>query len=621
MAYDFGSQTLGITNPFKKEGMFRVIGGALVLALAIYVVASVPDIFAHSRVKGYTLLGVSFVLIVSGIKHCAVGILQLMRFFVGRTVPTSLAYNYSKSEQDAAQAEKKSVLYSKESLHAMLMGRRNTTFAEPRGWLARLVHSIFPKLTFLPFPLRYLSQEIIAMAVTFLVALLSFAIVYFLVSNGLAGEVAKVVVMPLLSIVLLVYLVANWSSTAKGIHNKGNSQLAKAGSLSLGVIIGLSIVVPLGAGVFLDELVGRDISKLQEWANNFSLFSAWGNLALLFVCVLLVMALIMPLLKKRMEQVTPKTEVSEFRANMQESVHPNEIFINIENIVLANRRYREVPNRIYADFDPKLKEQAEGKGSFEGELLIETQPTVTDGVNLSENKKVLLTAVAQVAVVVSAILFYVGGLQLAEILDFVVAQSVATDAQINTLVSMSNNFLWLVFAWLTLRATASIMNKASHMFWGEIMFSSLLMFMKTEGTYTESRVSTGMAIHDSTRSENVVVRSSITPWIITSRINTSIFATSGMNNLESPRFIMGMNKNDEELAEIVDEIKAFLRGRETIASITNEADLANASTIHQVNQQTRAYNDTTPTAISLKQKEEEEAAGQLRNNMDELPDN
>ncbi|PPT10886.1 hypothetical protein CKA32_007133 [Geitlerinema sp. FC II] len=45
-----------------------------------------------------------------------------------------------------------------------------------------------------------------------------------------------------------------------------------------------------------------------------------------------------------MDLVTPQTEVSEFRANMQESVHPNEIFINIENIVLANRRYKEVPN-------------------------------------------------------------------------------------------------------------------------------------------------------------------------------------------------------------------------------------------------------------------------------------
>ena len=61
-----------------------------------------------------------------------------------------------------------------------------------------------------------------------------------------------------------------------------------------------------------------------------------------------------------------------------------------------------------------------------------------------------------------------------------------------------------------------------------------------------------------------------------------------MEQLEAPRFVMGMNKNDGELKEIVDEIKAFLRGRET--SLNQTVDLANASTIHQVNQQTRAFN-------------------------------
>ena len=137
MAYDFGSQTLGIKNPFKTEGALRTLGGVLTLLLAVYVVFTVPAIFEANKVKGYTLLAVGFVLVVSGIRHTAVGILQLMRFFVGRTVPTSLAYNFSKSEQDAAQAEQKSLLYSKESLHSMLMGRRNTTFEEPKGWLAR----------------------------------------------------------------------------------------------------------------------------------------------------------------------------------------------------------------------------------------------------------------------------------------------------------------------------------------------------------------------------------------------------------------------------------------------------------------------------------------------------
>jgi len=41
-------------------------------------------------------------------------------------------------------------------------------------------------------------------------------------------------------------------------------------------------------------------------------------------------------------------------------VHPNEIFINIENIVLANSRFKEIPNKVYREFDPNLVEKAAG---------------------------------------------------------------------------------------------------------------------------------------------------------------------------------------------------------------------------------------------------------------------
>ena len=72
---------------------------------------------------------------------------------------------------------------------------------------------------------------------------------------------------------------------------------------------------------------------------------------------------------------------------------------------------------------------------------------------------------------------------------------------------------------------------------------------------------------------------------------------------------MGMHKNDAELDSIVDEIKSFLRGRESIASITNEADLQNAGTIHQVNEQSRAIPTHNPSITQ----QDEEAAGLLRN--------
>jgi hypothetical protein len=137
--------------------------------------------------------------------------------------------------------------------------------------------------------------------------------------------------------------------------------------LSIGVIIGLALVVPLGAGEFLDGVVGSNINELKTWSEEHAFFSAGQNFVYLFISIGGVIGLVFPITKKRRDLVTPQTEVSESRANMQESVHPNENSINIENIGLANRRDKEVPNRKYADCVPKLKEQAEGKGSPEGE--------------------------------------------------------------------------------------------------------------------------------------------------------------------------------------------------------------------------------------------------------------
>jgi hypothetical protein len=41
---------------------------------------------------------------------------------------------------------------------------------------------------------------------------------------------------------------------------------------------------------------------------------------------------------------------------------------------MANRRYKEVPNRVYRELDPKLNEQIESKGDFSDELIQEIQP-------------------------------------------------------------------------------------------------------------------------------------------------------------------------------------------------------------------------------------------------------
>jgi uncharacterized protein YjeT (DUF2065 family) len=614
MSYDFGSQTLGIQNPFKVEGRLRTLTGLLLFIVGIIPLLKVAPTLKEDLILGYTYAILGFIFVAAGVRYMGVGIFQLFRYFVGRSVPTSLAFNRSQSERESAEKEKKALLYTSEELQSMLMGRKNTTFLEPVGWIARLLHSILPKMTFLPYPVRHLAQELAAMSLNFITAIIAYLIIWFVVSSGLAGEVAKEITMPILSIVLLIFLVGYWRKAAKAIEKPSETQMRASGGMSFGAIVALSIIVPVLSGFVLDSATGLTAQEIQQNLSDLPVFGPWMNLAILFVSLGVVLVGVVPNLKKRLALVTPQTDVSEYRDNLQESVHPNEIFINIENIVLANRRYKEIPNRIYKNFDPQLKEQSEGKGSFFGELLVETQPELAENeFTLAKGTKWLSTVLAQVMVLIGFVFFALFALSVSDLVSFILNNEfnrISHETLVQGL-TLFNHTLFTLLAWLTCSAAGRILNNASHLFWGELQFSSLLMAMKTEGTFTESKISTGMSIHDSTRSENTVVRSSITPWVITSRITSSIFATTGSANLESPRFIMGMSKNDAELGQIVDEIKSFLRGREAIASITNESDLQNAGTIHEVNQQTRAHMDVN-SAAKLTAQKDEEAAGYLR---------
>ena len=615
MAYDFGSQSLGIKNPFKFDGTIKTIAGILICLLALIPLLQVSSTLQESKVLGWGNAIAGLLILISGVRHTAQGLFQLFRFFVGRSVPTSLAFNLSSSEKEAAKLEQHAVLYNDAGLHSMLMGRKNTTFKEPLGWLARLIHSVFPKLTFLPYPFRHLAQELASMAVNVIAALVAYIIAYFVVATGLAGKMAQELAMPVLSVCLLFYLLAAWRSATVAMGSNTSSLQSEKG-ISFAVLVGAAIVIPVIAGLYLDEWLVLSPSQLESVSKVIDIFGAWTNLAILLVTMVVIVIATFPLLIKRMQKVTPQTEVSEFRENLQESVHPDELFINIENIVLANRRVREVPNRIYRALEPKLKEQVDGKGSFNGEFIIETQPELADESFATPLPlKKTLSLVSQASYVVGAVLFY---FFIKQAVDFIVQYSALPDgfsmASFEGVTEQLSTVLTLFFAWVTVAIGSNVMQLAARYFWGEIHFSSLLMFMKAEGTFTESKFSTGMSIHDSTRSENVLVRSSITPWIITTRLNTSIFADSGMNNLESPRFIMGMNKNDSELASIVNEIKAFLKGRESIASITNEKDLENAAQIYQVNEQTRSHAKSEAGEEAKKLSHDEQAAGFLRQN-------
>ncbi|MEL0634384.1 hypothetical protein V6237_16530 [Pseudoalteromonas carrageenovora] len=617
MAFDYGSIDLGLKNPFKLEGKVTALRGLIESIAGVSLLVIAAGSVKEDATAGWILMIFGMLILALGIRSLSSGIYATLKYFVGRNHPTSLAYNFSKSESSTAQEEKKEVAYSAQSLEEMLVGRKNSTFKEPNGFLSRLLHSLIPKLLFLPYPIRNIAQRLFGSWVSTLVALIAYALVAFVSLSGFTGEAGELA-FPVYSAILMFYVLFSWRSSGKPISRNAEKNIEALGTGALAKIISLSFILPVVIGLSMSWLMQEQhISKAQidNWLEQLPSLHAGLYLVAIIVLATLSCALVFVMIKARLNSVTPTAEVSELRENWQESVHPDEIFINLDNLVMANRRYKEVPNRVYRELDPKLQEQIESKGGFKGEMIQEIQPKLHP-MDLGKN-----FSLARLLALLSGNLLYIVALtftvlfaySLINIYHYVDAANISTIEQAfnNQHIIQFSELLMTSFHFLLIgiliKAFAQLLINSAHLFFAEMQFESLLVYFKCEGTFTESKISTGTGIHDSTRSENTLVRSSITPWIIVSRVISTTFAATGMKNLEHPRHIMEMHKDEGQLQAIKNDVVAFLKDRESIASITSERDLGNASQIHQLNQQTRAM--PTQQAIT---KDDEEAAGYLR---------
>lgn len=596
MAFDYGSESLGIRNPFKMEGLIRAARGLIVTSMGVYPLLQVAEIIQQDKALAWIYAIIGFVLLSGGLRSLGGGVFQMLRFFVGRSVPTSLALNLSKSERETAKLEQPA--YRSIDLEEMLMGRKNKTFLEPDGFISRFVHTLVPKLVFLPYPLRNLAQRYAGAVIATAVALLAFALTWFVSATGLIGDIGAIL-LPFFSFFLVLYLIISWRK-ASTVFRAAEKTIETHGNIALAKIMAFAILAPVLLGFGLNWLLQQpDIQALYNELQQTGLepFAVLPPLLLILLLLGLTAPLVIFLLKERTQQVKAMTRVSEFRDNWQENIHPRELFVNIDSIVMANRRYKEIPNRIYRELEPKLNEQSSSKGDFSGEVMIETQPEFAPlpQTPLFKTLRLIATLFGQLLLLVGPVILffmlYESKAVLALWQQYQALTSPSDNQHLQYLIALFNEsqfLLSLLFFWLIASSFGRLLENYAHTFWAELNFRSLLIYLKCEGTYTESKLTTGKGIYDSTASENYVMRSSLTPWIISSRITTSTFADSGAKNVEHPRHIMEMDDNQPEMQAILDDIQSFLSDRETIARIKNSSDLNSAEQIYNINQQSRA---------------------------------
>lgn len=546
MSFEYGSASLGITNPFKIEGKVLIISGALISLIGMYLLIGVSSALKISAALGWKDTLVGIMILIWGIGTIGFGILKISRFYVGRSAPASLAKNMSENLQE-------NNYYNSQILESMLVGRKNVTFEEPSNIIQRVLYNLLPNLLFTPPPVYNLLIDLTKFLAKIAGAFFIFSILWFVANVGLLGD-SGMKLNSFISFLLLATLVYfMFDISKKSYTSKMFSKIKTWGSLSILAVFGLMLMNSVGEN-------GTDLMPVY--------FNAWPSMIIFLVSSIAVFALAWLITKER-EYGQTKTEVSEYRENIQESIHPKELMIHLENIILANRRYKELPNRTYQKPLGHLQSENNDKGHFNTQALIETQPEFiqTEYSTSFAKTRMMITILAQVFIVISAVLIA----WLSHVMS------------IESVTESLTKILTLLFAALVLYSSGNVLERISHMFWSELRFKSLLLWMKMDGTFTESKISTGMAVYDSNRSENTVVRSSITNWLICSRITSATFAESGIDNVEGMRFVYEMEKDDIEMQNVMNEFKEFLESRENIAGMSKK-DLENSASFNAVNQ-------------------------------------
>ena len=564
MPFEYGSQQVDIPNPFRFEGAAYTARAAVLIVLGLFALLTVRTLVADGEraIAGVVMAG-GLSLLGFGVFAAYRGLFKMFRFYVGRGQPADLAAAVAAEQSVMPGARSGGAtgfrgIYEPVELANMLLGRKNPTFREPEGWLPRLLHSLVANLIFLPYALRNDAGSRFAAAGHTVVILGLLGLAWF---SGVTGLVpmAGTPVMSWLVAVITVLLLFIWLREAVRPSGGNRRAVLKFTPVALVLWAAAAIATPF-ALVALNGVQPLPELPMSPYP--------WFLLTVLLAGAATAYSLYLAI--RRAPRAQPPTMVTEYREHWQESVHPMDIFRAIE-ITLAKHRFQEIPNRVYVNDVPQLVAQgSQNKGEFEGRTVQEVQPRP-----ISDRRGDRLL---QIGIAAGQVLLLGAGL-----LAFAVLMQLTTIS----LAGLTQALLGAVILW----TAGMLIAHTSTLYVSEIEFESDLIAFQATGTFSESRLATGMSIYDSTRSENVIVRSSLTPWLLVSRLHTSTLTVSGSANLEQPRLILGMSENAELSRDLVADARSFLKDRQIMASVASESDLQAAANIYQMNERTRANGD------------------------------
>ena len=561
MPFEYGSQQVDIPNPFKLEGAAYTARAAVLIALGVVALLGVRPLVADGEraVAAVVMFG-GLGLAGFGVFAAYRGLYKMFRFYVGRGQPADLAATVAAEQTVMPGAPSGGAtgyrgIYQPVELANMLLGRKNPTFREPEGWLPRLLHSLISNLIFLPYALRNDAGSRFAAAAHSVVILALLGLAWFAGVTGLVPMAGTPVMAWLVAIITLL-LVSIWLREA--LRPSGGNRTAILRFTPLALVIWAAIAV----------------------ATPFALVAVNGVQAVARAAVLTLPVVHADIALGRrggrVQLVLGDPPRAAHAARDQRQRVPRALAgIGASDGYLPRHRDYVGEAPFPGDPEPRLRQRcaaARGPGLAEQRRV---RGAHRAGSPAAADRGSPRDLVLQVGIAAGQVLMLGAGITL-----FALLMDLATI----TASGLVQALLAAVILWMA----GKLIAQTSTLYVSEIEFESDLIVFQATGTFAESRLATGMSIYDSTRSENVIVRSSLTPWLIVSRLHTSTLTVSGSANLEQPRLILGMNDNPTLSRDLVADARAFLKDRQIMASVNSESDLQAAANIYQMNEHTRA---------------------------------
>lgn len=571
MAFEYGTQKLNIRNPFRFEGLVRSVRGLIIVAVGVYLLLQIQSLLSVDKTSAWLNLVVGALFVGGGLKALGGGLFQMMRFFVGRAAPASLAKNVARE----AVAESEPTLYSPSSLHNMMMSKSNPTFVEPKTWFARAVHSVFPNLIVTPWPIRNMAQTLAMKLTKSLVAILAFlvaSLVLFMAFSGTSGgETGSVVVSLLLQFALFVYLAAVWVKLGNPLAQSNMTRLHSMTSKGLALVvvgaIALPIIIAQGWLVFWDSQSPRTQLELADMLPALEPVFRTGSLLTLAILGAAITAVVAVLLiKARISLVPIRTTSSEMNNSWRYDLHPRQIFTTLRDLVLMQKRQQELPNRIYQDQNDTGDANRENE-QFNGDLVAEIQPLVEDIAEpaILRWTRIAGTVTGQLLLLTGALLLW---LTLERVIDHIAmvetlkyaAKGLTGPQLIEQFLAPVGSTLAIGLASLLLLGFGRSLARICHLFWAEIFFKSNLFDLHCEGTVMRATHFRGADRH-SASSEQDVFSFDATYFALATEAISSTFAVSGQHNLEQPRYLLSLNACDGFINNVVGDLEDEFRRR------------------------------------------------------------